>query len=134
MKRQTMLRKKLLAALITGTVAATLSIPTISFAQTANATLQGNTTPNAQVTARNVATGLVRVTRSSAQGRYVLVGLPPGTYQVDAGPGTAQTVTLSVASTATLNLAPSSAPTVPTSAQTLTAVQVTAAPLLDVKS
>jgi len=134
MKHQTMLRKKLLTALITSTVASTLPMSTISFAQTANATLQGQAAIGAQITARNVATGLVRVTKANAQGRYVLVGLPPGTYHVDAGPGTAQTVTLSVASTATLNLAPSSAATAPTSAQTLTAVQVTATPLLDVKT
>ena len=33
----------------------------------------------------------------------MLVGLPPGTYQVDAGPGTERTVTLIVSSTSTLN-------------------------------
>ena len=33
----------------------------------------------------------------------MLVGLPPGTYQVDAGPGTQRNVTLGVASTATLD-------------------------------
>ncbi|WHZ19456.1 MAG: OmpA-related protein [Rhodanobacteraceae bacterium] len=133
MKNQTRLRKKLLAALVTSSIAAGAALPTMVWAQTANATLQGNTTPNAQVTARNVATGMVRVTKANAQGRYVLVGLPPGTWHVDAGPGTAQTITLSVASTATLNLTAAAAPTAPT-AQTLAAVQVTASPLLDVKT
>jgi len=33
----------------------------------------------------------------------VLVGLPPGTYKVDAGPGTERRVALAVASTATLD-------------------------------
>ena len=100
MKRQTMLRKKLLAALVTSAVTATLALPTISLAQTANATLQGQASPNAEITARNTATGMTRVTTANAQGRYALVGLPPGTWQVDAGPGTGHTVTLSVASTA----------------------------------
>ncbi|TAM97939.1 MAG: carboxypeptidase regulatory-like domain-containing protein, partial [Rhodanobacteraceae bacterium] len=134
MKHQTKLRKKLLAALISTSVTASLALPAISWAQTANATLQGQTTPGAQVTARNVATGMVRVTRATAQGRYTLVGLPPGTWQVDAGPGTAQTVTLSVASTATLNLAPAAAPTSPAPTQTLQAIQVIGTPLLDVKT
>jgi outer membrane receptor for ferrienterochelin and colicin len=134
MKHQTMLRKKLLAALITGTVGATFSIPTISLAQTANATLQGQAAPGAQITARNVDTGMVRVTRANGQGRYTLVGLPPGTWHVDAGPGTGQTVALSVASTATLNLAPAAAAPTTQAPQTLTAVQVTASPLLDVKT
>ena len=34
----------------------------------------------------------------------MISGLPPGTYRVDAGPGTETTVTVSVASTATLDL------------------------------
>ena len=134
MKHQTMLRKKLLAALITGTVAASLSTPIISFAQTANATLQGQAAPGAQITARNVDTGMVRATRANGQGRYTLVGLPPGTWHVDASPGTGETVSLSVASTATLNLAPAATAPTAQAPQTLTAVQVTAAPLLDVKT
>jgi outer membrane receptor protein involved in Fe transport len=135
MKQQTMLRKKLLAALVTGTVAGAFALPTIAFAKTANATLQGQAAPGAQVTARNVATGMVRVTKASSQGRYTLVGLPPGTWHVDAGAGTGQTVTLSVASTATLNLAAASAAPAPSSAtQTLSAVQVVGTPLLDVKT
>ena len=134
MKNQTRLRKKLLAALVTSSVAAAATLPTMVWAQTANATLQGQTTPGAQVTARDVATGMTRVTKANAQGRYTLVGLPPGTWRVDAGPGTEQTVTLSVASTATLNLAAAAAAPTSPATQTLTAVQVTATPLLDVKT
>jgi outer membrane receptor for ferrienterochelin and colicin len=132
MKHQTMLRKKLLAALITSSVAATIGLPTAVWAQSANANLRGTAPPNAQITARNIATGSVRTTKASANGSYVLVGLPPGTYRVDAGPGTAQTVTLSVASTSTLDL--SQAAAAPTSAapQTLQAVQVVGNPLLHV--
>ena len=43
--------------------------------------------------------------RPNADGSYTLAGLPPGTYRVDAGAGTETVVTLSVASTATLDLA-----------------------------
>ena len=130
MKHQTMLRKKLLAALITSSVAATIGLPTAVWAQSANANLRGTAPPNAQITARNIATGSVRTTKASANGSYVLVGLPPGTYRVDAGPGTAQTVTLSVASTSTLDL--SQAAAAPTAPNTLQAVQVVGTPLLHV--
>lgn len=134
MKNQKKLQKKLLAALITGVVTTTLALPTISLAQTANATLQGETTPNAQVTARNVDTGMARVTKANARGRYTLVGLPPGTWHVDAGAGTGQTITLSVASTATLNLTAAAAPAAPAPGQTLATVNVVGTPLLDVKT
>ena len=132
MKRPTIARSILLAALLAGT--ATLAIPTISFAQTANATLQGQAAPGAQITARNTATGQVRTAKANAQGHYILVSLPPGTWQVDAGPGTARTVTLSVASTATLNLAHAQAAPAPSSAQTLSTVQVVGSALLDVRT
>ncbi|HVX03721.1 MAG TPA: TonB-dependent receptor, partial [Rhodanobacteraceae bacterium] len=134
MKRPRIVRTQLLAALIVGTVTATLAMPTVSSAQTANATLQGQAAPGAQITARNTATGQVRTARANAQGRYILVGLPPGTWRVDAGPGTAQTVTLSVASTATLNLAQAQAAPAPSSAQTLSTVQVVGSALLDTRT
>ncbi|WIG56486.1 MAG: OmpA-related protein [Rhodanobacteraceae bacterium] len=134
MKRSRKVRTQLLAALIAGTVTATLAVPTIAFAQTANATLQGQAAPGAQITARNTATGQVRTAKANAQGHYILVSLPPGTWQVDAGPGTERTVTLSVASTATLNLAQAQAAPAPSSAQTLSTVQVVGSALLDVRT
>ena len=85
-------------------IAAVLSTPGIVWAQSADATLRGKAPANADVTARNVATGLTRRAHTGDDGSYTLAGLPPGTYKVDAGPGTEQTVTLSVATTATLNL------------------------------
>ncbi|MBN8735624.1 MAG: TonB-dependent receptor [Xanthomonadales bacterium] len=133
MKNQTRLRKKLLAALVTSSVAAAAALPTMVWAQSANANLRGTAPPNAQITARNVATGEVRVTKASGNGGYVLVGLPPGTWRVDAGPGTEQTVTLSVASTGTLNLTTAAAPATPPP-QTLAAVQVVGRPLFDMKT
>ncbi len=87
-------------------IAAALASPMAVQAQSADATLRGNAPANADVTAQNVATGITRRTKANAAGAYTLPGLPPGTYRVNAGPGTETVVTLSVASTATLNLAP----------------------------
>jgi outer membrane receptor protein involved in Fe transport len=90
--------------LIGAAIAAVLAAPTVSWAQSAEATLRGHAPANVDVTAKNVATGATRRTRAGADGSYTLAGLPPGTYRVDAGPGTETVVTLSVASTATLDL------------------------------
>ena len=83
----------------------------IAFGQSAGSNLRGQVTSESgpaaetEVVATNLATGAVRRTRTSTDGSYVLVGLPPGTYSVEAGGNTA-TITLSVASNATLNLEP----------------------------
>ena len=130
MRKRLLLRKKLLASLITAAVAAT-AVPMTSWAQTADATLRGKAPANGEVTAKNVATGAVRRTKSAADGSYSLVGLQPGTYQVDAGPGTEKTVTLTVASTATLDLAAEAAAPATT---TLEGVSVNATTLREVKT
>jgi len=91
--------------LIAAAVAAALAAPTAGWTQSADATLRGQAAAGAEVTAKNNATGAVRRAKASADGTYVLVGLPPGTYTVSAGAGTEQVVTLSVASTSTLNFA-----------------------------
>ena len=133
MKTSLHFKKKLLASLITASVAALAVAPTISWAQTADATLRGKGPLNTVVTARDIATGAVRRTMTAADGSYALVGLPPGTYAVDAGPGTSKNVTITVASTATLNLAASApAPSGPTT--TLAGVNVTATTLAEVKT
>jgi outer membrane receptor protein involved in Fe transport len=93
------------SALISAAVATSLACwsPT-TLAQSADAGLRGTAPAGSTVTVRNVATGLVRKASVSGDGRYAVAGLPPGTYRVDAGPDTAHVVTLSVASTATLDL------------------------------
>jgi len=75
------------------------------------------------VTAHNTATGLTRRTRADASGGYAIVGLPPGTYEVDAGPGTETAVTLTVASTTTLDLQPAAPTTNGLSTVTVTATR-----------
>jgi outer membrane receptor protein involved in Fe transport len=107
---------------------------TPAFAQSSNATLRGKAPAGAQVTAKNTATGATRRVATNSDGSYSLVGLPPGTYQVDAGPGTEKTVTLSVASSVSLDLS-SGAVAAPTGdATTLETVTVTAPPLTEVKT
>jgi outer membrane receptor protein involved in Fe transport len=133
MSRQLPLRKKLLASLIRTAVITTALAPAISLAQSSDANLRGQAPANATVTAKNIATGAVRRTAASGDGSYTLVGLQPGTYTVDAGPGTERTVTLTVASTASLDLGANAAP--PTGATTtLEGVSVTATTLVDVKT
>ncbi len=92
-------------SLIGAAIAAALAAPTMVLAQSADATLRGSAPANADVTAKNVATGSTRRTKANADGNYTLTGVPPGTYRVDAGAGTEQVVTLTVASTAYLDLA-----------------------------
>ena len=128
-----LLKTRLLASLIGIAVGGGALLPSLAWAQTADATLRGKAAPEMQITAKNVATGAIRHTNSAADGSYALVGLAPGTYTVDAGPGTAQTITLSVASTATLDFT-GAAPTPETTATTLTGVTVTAAALAEVKT
>jgi hypothetical protein len=133
MKTSLRFKKKLLASLVAASVGSLTVAPMVSWAQTADATLRGKGPASADVTAKNVATGATRRTRTSADGSYALVGLPPGTYQVDAGAGTEKTITLTVASTATLNLvAAEAAPKA--AATTLAGVTVTGTSLTEVKT
>jgi len=134
MKKQYRLRKRLLTSLISAAVATSAAGPTMSWAQTADATLRGKAAANSEVTAKNIATGAVRRTKAADDGSYALVGLPPGTYQVDAGPGTERTVTLAVASTSTLDFEAGAAAPAPAGTQTLEGISVNAASLADVKT
>ena len=104
MKKQVRVRRSLIATFVASALAAAAWAPNPASAQEGGSTLQGKTDANAEVTAKNVDTGLTRKTKADAEGEYTIVGLPAGTYKVDAGPGTEQTVTLSVASTELLDL------------------------------
>jgi len=136
MRKPLPFKKKILASLIRTAVVATVAMPAMSWAQSADAGLRGKAPPEMQVTAKNIATGLRRTTMSSADGSYALVGLPPGTYQVDAGPGTEKTVTLSVASTSTIDFsAPAAAGGATTAgAATLEGITVTGIAAAEVKT
>ncbi|MGN6094323.1 MAG: TonB-dependent receptor domain-containing protein, partial [Luteibacter jiangsuensis] len=116
-------------------VAAAAMTPS-AFAQSAIATLRGKAAPGATVTAFNPQTGLSRKATAGADGTYVINGLPPATYQVDAGPGTQQNVTLTVASTATLNLAApaAAAPADASAATAMEGVTVSATTLNEVRT
>ncbi|TAL83545.1 MAG: TonB-dependent receptor [Rhodanobacter sp.] len=128
MKTPLLLRKKLLARLVVASVATIAAgTPSLSLAASSDANLRGHAAPNAVITAKDVATGSVRRTKADKNGSYALVSLPPGTYQVDAGPGTRHLVTLTVASTATLDLTSAA-----TNATTLGGVTVSATTLTDV--
>ena len=136
MKTSTRFKKKLLASLITASVTAIAAgVPSMSVAASADANLRGHAAPGAVITAKQISTGAVRRTKADTDGSYALVGLPPGTYQVDAGPGTERTVTLSVASTASLDLlaAAANAPST-ANATNLNGVTVSATDLREVKT
>ncbi len=91
-------------AVLLGAVALALAWSGEVRAQGAGATLEGSAPAGSEVTVRNTATGLVRRTKVGDDGNYAVAGLPAGTYSVSAGPGTEQIVTLSVASTLSLDL------------------------------
>ena len=122
-------KKKLLASFIATTLASTAGVPSTGWAQTAEASLRGRAPANSEVTARNTETGLTR-------GTYTLVGLPPGTYHVDAGPGTEETIELTVASTTTLDLEAGAAQAAPEAAAEgpLSTVTVTGRRLPEVRT
>jgi outer membrane receptor protein involved in Fe transport len=97
-------RKALFGTLLAGGIASTVAIPNLGWAQTAEATVRGKAPANAEVTARNVATGAARRTKADASGNYTLVGLQAGTYRIAADGKNEQVVTLSVASITSLDL------------------------------
>src|SRR3982074_2978429 len=104
MKKQANGGRSLIASFVASALASAACVPSLTWAQEAGATLEGKAEADSEIPAKNVEPGLTRHTRAGSDGTYPIVGLPAGTYQVDAGPGTEQTVTLSVASTASLDL------------------------------
>lgn len=138
MKKTSKLKRALLSSLIAASVVSLGGVPELAFAQSSNANLRGSAPANTTITAAEINTGATRRTRADAQGNYSLIGLPPGTYKVTAGNALPQIVTLSVASTATLDLqnAPAQASGAPseTNATELQGVTVNASTLPEVKT
>lgn len=130
--------------LLAGTMAACLALAaTEGHAQSTAATIRGEVTAgtgpaaSAEVTATNVATGLVRNAKAGADGSYILPGLPPGNYRIDvkSGEGTfSQVVTLQVGQTATLNLPLAAVAPISKETTQLEGVTVTSASLVEVKT
>ena len=121
---------KLLACALAGCLCAATPA---AFAQSTGATLRGQAAAGTEITATNIDTGLVRHATASGDGSYTLAGLPPGTYTVGTTSGVTQTVTLSVAQTATLNLEAAAAPGA-VQTTTLEGITVTASMLPEVKT
>ena len=108
-----------------------------AMAQSSTATLRGQVASaqaGTEVIVTNIATGSVRRAPVGANGNYTVVGLPPGTYKVEAN-GVTKTVTLQVASSSTLDLDAGTATASGGDATTLGTINVTAPPSLkDVKT
>jgi hypothetical protein len=79
-------------AMLVAMIMLAIALPRLASAQSANATLRGKAPASTEVVATNIATGLTRRVQSSADGTYVLVGLPPVDYKVNEGAGTERAV------------------------------------------
>ena len=104
MKKQVQGGRSRIASFVASALASAAAGPGMVWAQSADATLAGYTTPGATVTVHNTATGLTRHGTAAGDGHFVIAGLPPGDYTVAAGAGTEQPVTLQVATTTQLDL------------------------------
>ena len=97
-------KRRLASGISIISVAAALTFATPAGAQAAESTLRGKAAAGSEVVAREVNTGATRRTTASADGTYVIAGLPAGNYHVTAG-GQAADVTVPVASVQVLDLA-----------------------------
>src|SRR6266853_4873432 len=123
MKKQVQGGRSRIPSFVASALASAACAPNITWAQDAGATLEGKAEANTEITVKNVDTGLTRRTKAGSDGTYAIVGLPAGTYSVDAGPGMQQVVTLNVATTETLNLEKLETVTVSGTAQRLAEVK-----------
>ncbi len=142
MKSSHTMHKCLLAAMI-GALAPVMVMPTDSYAQATAATVRGRITSGtapaagADITATNTATGLIRRARAGANGDYVLNGLPPGTYRIEAvagGQTSSQVVTARIGQTATLNVPIGAQPVTPAEPAMLETITVTGTVLAETRT
>jgi hypothetical protein len=91
--------KCVFTAMVFGLLLAFLALPKLVNGQGANATLLGTVTdasgavvPNASVQVTNVATGVRQTVTTDSQGRYTVVDLIVGGYEVQASAAGFQTV------------------------------------------
>ncbi|HNR90800.1 MAG TPA: TonB-dependent receptor [Dokdonella sp.] len=112
-----------------------------AFAQATAASVRGQVTNatgpagSAEITATNIATGLVRRVQSNANGAYSLAGLPPGTWRIDVtadGATSSRTIILQVGQVATLDLAVDGGAPIDTA--TMDTVTVTAQAIAETKT
>ena len=68
MKKQVKGRRSLIASFVASALASAAAAPSVTWAQEAGATLQGRADANAEVTAKNVDTGLTRKTKTDSGG------------------------------------------------------------------
>ena len=92
-------RKCVFTAMIFGLLLALLALPNLVYGQGANATLLGTVTdvsgavvPNASVQVTNVDTGVKQMVTTDSQGRYTVVDLLVGNYEVQGSAAGFQTV------------------------------------------
>lgn len=113
MNRNRRLHRCVLAAAITALMPV-LYWPSTGHAQATGATVRGHVTldsvpaANAEIVATNTSTGFTRRVEANDSGRYILAGLPPGTYRVSVNAGgnaSIETITVRVGQTAALDLA-----------------------------
>lgn len=98
-----------LAGISTLAVGIALAVAAPAQAQTSNSTLRGRAPAGATVIATEVNTGAVRRTTVSADGTYVIVGLPAGSYHITAGDALSADVAVAVASVSVVDLEPATA-------------------------
>jgi hypothetical protein len=116
----------------------------VAQAQTTTASIRGLVTANsapvasAQIVATNLANGSARRTEVGADGRYVLVGLQPGTYRIDtivAGQTvSSQNVTVQIGQSATLDIPTGVVSESAANATTLDTITVVGRQLIETKT
>jgi hypothetical protein len=109
MKMKTGVRE--LRRALMGLSAAAMLAAAPAYAQVSTATIKGQITQSGapagaatQIVATNTANGYSYRTATSADGSYVLTGLPPGVYQIQVGGQKSEPVTLAIGQTAALDL------------------------------